>query len=528
MRPPLLNPLFAALTSLPGIGPKQEKLYRAAARPRRGAAAHRRSAVASAVRHWSTGARGRSCVTSCPERSSPLRSRSIEHRPPPPRARRGAPYRIYAHDDTGTIILTYFSAYTDHLKRLLPVGAVRYVSGTASLYDGMLQIVHPDRVVDAAGLPNLPLVEPVYPLTEGLGARTGASGHGSGAASGCRTCPNGRTRPGLRARTFPRSSMRCGTCTGRPKPGDLDPASPAWCRLAYDELLAGQLALALVRANMRRPAGSGARRRRASAQEDRRRPALRAHRVAAARDQRHRRRPRQADPHAAAAARRCRLRQDRGGAARRRGRDRGRPAGGLDGADRNSRAPAPADHRPARRGRRPARRHPHRPGARPRARRHAARACRRRDRPPGRHPCAVPGRRRVPRSRAGDRRRAASLRRAPASRARAQGRGRRHAGADRNADPAHAGAHLFRRHGDFRTAREAGRAAADRYPHHPVGPHQRGGGRGRARDCGRQAGLLGLPAGRGVRDDRSCRRRRSLRPAQATVRRQRSIWSTAA
>ena len=42
------------------------------------------------------------------------------------------------------------------------------MSGTTALYDGMLQMVHPDRVVDEAGLAKLPLVEPVYPLTEGL------------------------------------------------------------------------------------------------------------------------------------------------------------------------------------------------------------------------------------------------------------------------------------------------------------------------------------------------------------------------
>ena len=45
---------------------------------------------------------------------------------------------------------------------------MRYVSGTATLYDGHLQMVHPDRVVDEAGFANLPLIDPVYPLTEGL------------------------------------------------------------------------------------------------------------------------------------------------------------------------------------------------------------------------------------------------------------------------------------------------------------------------------------------------------------------------
>ena len=123
-------------------------------------------------------------------------------------------------------------------------------------------------------------------------------------------------------------------------------------------------------------------------------------------------------------------------------------------------------HRAARRGGRHPRRDPHRP----RARRASAAdildaARRRRDRSPDRHPRAVPGRCRVPRSRARGRRRAAPLRRAPAPGARPQGRGRRRAGDDRDADPAHAGADLFRRHGRFRAAREARRPQADRHPH---------------------------------------------------------------
>ena len=89
------------------------------------------------------------------------------HRPPPPHRPR-APYQVYASDETGDLILTYFNARKDYLEKLLPVGERRYVSGTAALYDGMLQMVHPDRVVAEADLAKLPLVEPVYPLTEGL------------------------------------------------------------------------------------------------------------------------------------------------------------------------------------------------------------------------------------------------------------------------------------------------------------------------------------------------------------------------
>ena len=89
------------------------------------------------------------------------------HRPPPPRRPR-APYQVYASDETGDLILTFFNARPDYLKKLLPVGERRYVSGTVGLYDHTLPLVHPDRVVAEADLAKLPLVEPVYPLTEGL------------------------------------------------------------------------------------------------------------------------------------------------------------------------------------------------------------------------------------------------------------------------------------------------------------------------------------------------------------------------
>src|SRR5207248_2716578 len=79
-----------------------------------------------------------------------------------------APYLIYASDETGDVVLTFFMGHKDYLEKLLPVGERRYVSGTTALYDGMLQMVHPDRVVSEADLAKLPLVEPVYPLTEGL------------------------------------------------------------------------------------------------------------------------------------------------------------------------------------------------------------------------------------------------------------------------------------------------------------------------------------------------------------------------
>ena len=145
--------------------------------------------------------------------------------------------------------------------------------------------------------------------------------------------------PAWRGATVPGFRRALRTMHRPAAPDDLDPEGPAWSRLAYDELLAGQLALALLRAHMRaaRPgtprAGRSAR--------DCRRPALLAHAArSSARGRRDRRGPGAAQRHAAAAAGRRRRGQDGGGDAWRRDRDRGRPPGGPDGADRNPRATA--------------------------------------------------------------------------------------------------------------------------------------------------------------------------------------------
>ena len=73
-----------------------------------------------------------------------------------------------AKEGSGSLVITYFNARKDYIDRLLPVGQRRIVSGTMALYDGMLQMVHPDFVVDEAALATLPAIQPIYPLTEGL------------------------------------------------------------------------------------------------------------------------------------------------------------------------------------------------------------------------------------------------------------------------------------------------------------------------------------------------------------------------
>ena len=135
----------------------------------------------------------------------------------------------------------------------MPVGELRYVSGTTALYDGMLQMVHPDRVVSEAELAKLPLVEPVYPLTEGLSLNQVAPSAMDGALARLPELPEWQDEPGSSAPALPAfaEALRIAAPPGRTRPTSRR-EGPAWSRLAYDELLASQLALALVRAHQRR------------------------------------------------------------------------------------------------------------------------------------------------------------------------------------------------------------------------------------------------------------------------------------
>jgi ATP-dependent DNA helicase RecG len=177
------------------------------------------------------------------------------HRPSPPNRPR-APYQIYASDDTGDIVLTFFHAKRDYLEKLLPVGERRYLSGVTALYDGMLQMVHPDRVVSEQELDKLPLVEPVYPLTEGLSLNQVRRAM-DGALGKIPTLPEWQDESWRKRSRFPAFADALKALHRPAEPADMQPEGPAWSRLAYDELLAGQLALALVRAHQRSLPGRG-------------------------------------------------------------------------------------------------------------------------------------------------------------------------------------------------------------------------------------------------------------------------------
>ncbi|HUC49980.1 MAG TPA: ATP-dependent DNA helicase RecG [Xanthobacteraceae bacterium] len=254
MRPPILNPLFASLSALSGVGPKLEKLFgrllgREDEPPR----------VIDLLFHLPTGFVDRRNQP----RLSEIKPDTVvtvavtidKHRAPPPNRPR-APYNIDASDDTNTLTITYFNARKDYLQKLLPVGEVRYVSGVATFYDGHLQMVHPDRVVDAEGLASLPLLDPVYPLTEGLGPNQVRKAMEL-ALMRLPALPEWQDAAWLTRNGYPGFADALRVLHRPQAPEDIAPEGATWSRLAYDELLASQLALALLRRHMRTRAGRG-------------------------------------------------------------------------------------------------------------------------------------------------------------------------------------------------------------------------------------------------------------------------------
>jgi len=251
MRPPLLNPLFAPITSLAGVGPKQDRLFRyllgREETPR----------LVDLLLHLPASVidrRARPKIRDAvPGTIVTLEVTVDRHRPTPGRNPR-APHLVYASDDTGDVVLTYFRAQPGYVEKLLPVGSKRYVSGTAQMYDGTLQITHPDRVVDEAGFAKLSGIDPVYPLTEGLalGSLRRAMAQ---ALQKLPALPEWISPEVIRRCKFPDIAQALNRVHVPVELTDILPDGPFWSRLAFDELLAGQLALALVRAQLRRPAG---------------------------------------------------------------------------------------------------------------------------------------------------------------------------------------------------------------------------------------------------------------------------------
>ena len=244
-RPEILFPLFGALDGLDGIGPKTARLFS-------GLNIQTPRDLLFLLPHSGIDRRLRSSVREVtPPEVATVEVEVGNHLPP---RQRGRPYRIVVRDAQQEFQLVFFHARTDYLQKLLPTGQRRVVSGRVETFDGIYQMAHPDHVLRPEDASTLPLWEPVYPLTAGVTQRMVH-----------RAVADALTRlprlaewidPALKARQgWPDWAEAVRAAHAPAAPADLSPGAAPRQRLAYDELLAHQLTLAIARALHRRAPG---------------------------------------------------------------------------------------------------------------------------------------------------------------------------------------------------------------------------------------------------------------------------------
>jgi ATP-dependent DNA helicase RecG len=157
-------------------------------------------------------------------------------------------------DDTSALELVYFKADPRYLQQLLPVGETRIISGRLESYDGRLQMPHPDHVAPPKGGAGVPDIEPVYPLTSGL-SNTSVRKAVQGAIAALPDLPEWIDSVFVGKNGWASFSDSIQQLHSPKTENDLLPTNAARERLAYDELLANQLALAILRQSMKRRAG---------------------------------------------------------------------------------------------------------------------------------------------------------------------------------------------------------------------------------------------------------------------------------
>ena len=232
MRPQILFPLFAEVSSLKGVGPKILPLVQKLAGP----------LVRDLAFLSPSGLIMRQPMTAANaiEGQVGIFEIVIDRLFVP--GKPGVPIKVRASDDTGFVHMIWFGGSAQHIDRLLPRGQKRLVSGKVERFNAEVQIVHPDIFTpEQAG--EIAAIEPVYPATAGLSSRVvrklvqAALTHAPDLPEWQDPAWLARTRwPGWRAAL---EALHTPTCEP-----ELEPDAPARQRLAYDELLAHQLALA--------------------------------------------------------------------------------------------------------------------------------------------------------------------------------------------------------------------------------------------------------------------------------------------
>jgi ATP-dependent DNA helicase RecG len=233
MRPEILFPLFADVSTLKGVGPRSAPLVQKLAGPLvrdvlflspSGIIQRRHTTAAAAV-----------------EGEIGVFEVLIDRLIPPHKI--GAPIKVRASDETGFVHLIWFAGSPRHIESLAPRGERRLVTGKVERFNNEVQIAHPDYILPLDKADELPLSEPVYPATQGLTSRV-VRKLAQGALAAAPELTEWQDAAWLSARRWPGWRAALESLHAPTSEMDLTPEAPARQRLAYDEFFAHQLALA--------------------------------------------------------------------------------------------------------------------------------------------------------------------------------------------------------------------------------------------------------------------------------------------
>jgi len=258
MRPTRLQPLFSDIADLKGIGPRLKTLLtKLLDRPGEIKDARK----IDLLWHFPSGIIDRSNRPKIkdlrPGELATFDAKVVSLKGPPARGKTRfskAPTRAKLEDSTGVIDLIFFRSDPKYLQQQLPIGEIRYIAGRPEQYGDHLQIPHPDHILTKAEFENFPTLEPVYPLTQGLTSKTLQKAM-SQLIPAIPQLEEWQDPAWLKKQNWPDFQTAL-TSLHRPQIiEDIAADSPHRQRLAYDELLAKQLSLALVRQQLRMKKG---------------------------------------------------------------------------------------------------------------------------------------------------------------------------------------------------------------------------------------------------------------------------------
>ena len=244
-RPEQLFPLFASLETLEGVGPKTAKLLEQTGveAPRDVLFSLPYAVVDRTRRDTIKGAELPVTLT--------VTVTVGVHRAP---SRRGAAYRVHVEDAQADFQLVFFHAHDQYLRNILPGGTKRVVSGKLELFDGMAQMVHPDHILPVEEAGDIPDFEPVYHRTQGVTQKTMYKAVQSTLARVPEL--DEWIDPGqLKQQKWPGWGDAVRSAHAPQGLDDISADAPARARLAYDELMAHQLTLALARRREKKARG---------------------------------------------------------------------------------------------------------------------------------------------------------------------------------------------------------------------------------------------------------------------------------